>query len=585
MASDNATFEKQVLDLTNQERAKAGLQPLKGNAELDYAADKYAEDMSERGVLSHTGPDGSQPWDRAKAVGYEAQTMGENIAAGQKTPEQVVQAWMNSPGHRANILNPNYTELGVGFHDNYWGQLFGSGDTNPASNIPTGTNQGTGNDTLPSDKGSNNTMPEDKGTTVPGDKGSNNTMPEDKGTTVPGDKGSNNTMPEDKGTTVPGDKGSNNTMPEDKGTTVPGDKGSNNTMPEDKGTTVPGDKGSNNTMPEDKSTTVPGDKGSNNTMPEDKGTTVPGDKGSNNTMPEDKAGNDATFEKQVLELTNQERAKAGLQPLKGNAELDYAADKYAEDMSERGVLSHTGPDGSQAWDRAKAVGYESQYFGENIAAGQRTPEEVVQDWMNSPGHRANILNSNYTELGVGFHDNYWSQSFGSGDTNPASNIPNPTSNSGSNPTSQPTSDANQGTDTLTVKGVNNISDDTKGYDVLGGKSGNNEFKGGDSDDVLTGKNSMSAPGRDRHSNSMQDKGDTFTASDSNQDITGLHRMMTGPSDHRNSKNFSNYLKMDTFGAEPTVRPDMDGNTKPGGLEKNILSQNADPSRLTTNSMF
>jgi uncharacterized protein YkwD len=523
MASDNATFEKQVLDLTNQERAKAGLQPLKGNAELDYAADKYAEDMSKRGVLSHTGPDGSQPWDRAKAVGYEAQTMGENIAAGQETPEQVVQAWMNSSGHRANILNPNYTELGVGFHDNYWGQLFGSGDTNPASNIPTGANQGTGNDTLPSDKGSNNTMPEDKGTTVPSDKGSNNTMPEDKGTTVPGDKGSNNTMPEDKGTTVPGDKGSNNTMPEDKGTTVPGDKGSNN------------------------------------------------------TMPEDKAGNDATFEKQVLELTNQERAKAGLQPLKGNAELDYAADKYAEDMSERGVLSHTGPDGSQPWDRAKAVGYEAQSMGENIAAGQKTPEQVVQAWMNSPGHRANILNSNFTELGVGFHNNYWGQLFGSGDTNPASNIPNPTS--------QPTSDANQGTDTLTVKGANNISDDTKGYDVLGGKSGNHKFKGGDNNDVLTGKNSMSAPGRDRHSNSMQDKGDTFTASDSNQDITGLHRMMTGPSDHRNSKNFSNYLKMDTFGAEPTVRPDMDGNTKPGGLEKNILSQNADPSRLTTNSMF
>jgi uncharacterized protein YkwD len=431
--------------------------------------------------------------------------------------------------------------------------------------------------TVPGDKGSNNTMPEDKGTTVPGDKGSNNTMPEDKGTTVPGDKGSNNTMPEDKGTTVPGDKGSNNTMPEDKGTTVPSDKGSNNTMPEDKGTTVPGDKGSNNTMPEDKGTTVPGDKGSNNTMPEDKGTTVPGDKGSNNTMPEDKAGNDATFEKQVLELTNQERAKAGLQPLKGNAELDYAADKYAEDMSERGVLSHTGPDGSQPWDRAKAVGYEAQTMGENIAAGQKTPEQVVQAWMNSPGHRANILNSNFTELGVGFHNNYWGQLFGSGDTNPASNIPNPTS--------QPTSDANQGTDTLTVKGANNISDDTKGYDVLGGKSGNHKFKGGDNNDVLTGKNSMSAPGRDRHSNSMQDKGDTFTASDSNQDITGLHRMMTGPSDHRNSKNFSNYLKMDTFGAEPTVRPDMDGNTKPGGLEKNILSQNADPSRLTTNSMF
>ncbi|NJM70130.1 MAG: hypothetical protein HC862_07785 [Scytonema sp. RU_4_4] len=139
MESNNATFEQQVLELTNEERAKNGLSPLKANDELNYAADTYAEEMSQRGVLSHTGEDGSQPWDRAETVGYEAQTMGENIAAGQTTPEQVVQDWMNSSGHRENILNPEYTELGVGFHDGYWVQDFGSGDTNPVSNIPDST--------------------------------------------------------------------------------------------------------------------------------------------------------------------------------------------------------------------------------------------------------------------------------------------------------------------------------------------------------------------------------------------------------------------------------------------------------------
>jgi hypothetical protein len=139
MESNNATFEQQVFELTNQERAKNGLSPLKANAELNYAADKYAEEMSERGVLSHTGPDGSKPWDRAEAVGYEARMMGENLAAGQTTAEQVVEGWMNSSGHRANILKPQYTDIGVGFYNNYWVQDFGSGDRNPISKIPGST--------------------------------------------------------------------------------------------------------------------------------------------------------------------------------------------------------------------------------------------------------------------------------------------------------------------------------------------------------------------------------------------------------------------------------------------------------------
>jgi hypothetical protein len=140
MESNNITFEKQVLELTNQERVKNGLSPLKANNELNYAADKYAQDMSEGGFFSHTGPDGSKPWDRAEAVGYEARMMGENIAAGQRTPQQVVKDWMNSPGHRQNILRPQYKELGVGFHNNYWVQNFGSGDTNPISLVPNTSN-------------------------------------------------------------------------------------------------------------------------------------------------------------------------------------------------------------------------------------------------------------------------------------------------------------------------------------------------------------------------------------------------------------------------------------------------------------
>ncbi|KYC44142.1 hypothetical protein WA1_03120 [Scytonema hofmannii PCC 7110] len=137
MASNNLTFEQQVIELTNLERTKKGLQPLKANAELNYVADKYAQDMFNGNFFSHTAPDGSKPWDRLKTIGYEARTVGENIAKGQRTPQQVLQGWMNSSGHRANILNPNFTEIGTGFDNNLWVQNFGSGDRNPISRIPS----------------------------------------------------------------------------------------------------------------------------------------------------------------------------------------------------------------------------------------------------------------------------------------------------------------------------------------------------------------------------------------------------------------------------------------------------------------
>lgn len=145
MATD-PTFINKVLDLTNQFRAQNGLGALKLNAELNAAAQNHSQDMAVNDYFSHTGKNGSQPWDRAKAVGYEAQSMGENIAAGYTTPEAVVQGWINSPGHRANLLNASYTELGVGYfllendtgsvnYGRYWTQLFGSGDLNPNTAI------------------------------------------------------------------------------------------------------------------------------------------------------------------------------------------------------------------------------------------------------------------------------------------------------------------------------------------------------------------------------------------------------------------------------------------------------------------
>ncbi|WP_367325433.1 CAP domain-containing protein [Streptomyces sp. HUAS ZL42] len=128
---DLAWTEAEVVDLTNRERTRAGLRPLAPDPLLARAAQAHSADMVARSFYSHTSPEGSRPWDRAAAAGSARRTIGENIACGQRSPAEVVDGWMNSPGHRANILNPGFTHIGVGFAGGgragtYWTQLFGA---------------------------------------------------------------------------------------------------------------------------------------------------------------------------------------------------------------------------------------------------------------------------------------------------------------------------------------------------------------------------------------------------------------------------------------------------------------------------
>ncbi|MFE5889909.1 CAP domain-containing protein [Streptomyces sp. NPDC056462] len=121
----------EVVDLTNRERARAGLSPLAVDAALGTAAQAYSADMAARAFYSHTSPEGTQPWDRAAAAGSRMRSIGENIACGQRSPGEVVEGWMNSPGHRANILKRDFTHIGIGFAGGgpagtYWTQLFGA---------------------------------------------------------------------------------------------------------------------------------------------------------------------------------------------------------------------------------------------------------------------------------------------------------------------------------------------------------------------------------------------------------------------------------------------------------------------------
>ena len=125
-----ATTEQQTVAITNQHRAANGLRPLTINTTLTGAAQNHANDQASVDTMSHTGTDGSDPGTRIIRSGYPVAAWGENVAGGYATPDTVMTAWMNSPGHRANILNNTFTHIGIAIAyapdgTPYWAMEFG----------------------------------------------------------------------------------------------------------------------------------------------------------------------------------------------------------------------------------------------------------------------------------------------------------------------------------------------------------------------------------------------------------------------------------------------------------------------------
>ncbi|MDV3353304.1 calcium-binding protein [Leptolyngbyaceae cyanobacterium CCMR0082] len=224
------------------------------------------------------------------------------------------------------------------------------------------------------------------------------------------------------------------------------------------------------------------------------------------------------FEREVLELTNEFRAQNGLKPLVFDQSLNKAADQHSKDMAQKDFFSHQGQNGSSPADRAKNAGYESGFVGENIAAGYRSAQDVVDGWINSPGHRANLLNSNYNEIGIGYYflendtgsvnyNSYWTQVFGKGtietsSPNPPSNPttpkppsnptnPKPPSNSNNNSVIRGTNKADKlfgssKSQRIFGRSGNDVIDGKGGNDTIYGNAGRDILKGGDGDDTLHG---------------------------------------------------------------------------------------------------
>ena len=191
---------------------------------------------------------------------------------------------------------------------------------------------------------------------------------------------------------VPGDDGDN-----DQDTEIPGEDGDN-----DQDTEIPGEDGDNN-----EDTEIPGEDDKVEIPGNDQNTPETPDQGQTDST------NNTAFAQQVVTLVNEERAKEGLAPLTMDAKLSDAALIRAKETQIS--FSHTRPNGTSFSTVLAESGISYRGAGENIAYGQQTPEAVVTAWMNSPGHRANIMNASYTTIGVGCYmagnTPYWAQLF------------------------------------------------------------------------------------------------------------------------------------------------------------------------------
>jgi Ca2+-binding RTX toxin-like protein len=192
------------------------------------------------------------------------------------------------------------------------------------------------------------------------------------------------------------------------------------------------------------------------------------------------------FIKEVIELTNKERQKFGLSTLESNGKLDKAAQGHSKNMAVEDFYSHRGQDGSYAGDRIDKAGYKAETWGENIAIGQSTPHQVVEDWMDSSTHRGNILNPDYQDIGMGYYylkndpgyydyGSYWTQNFG-------------TPEDGNDWWSkyQNFDYGDEGNDKLKGSKQNDYLNGYEGNDTITGAAGDDQLRGGQDGDLIKG---------------------------------------------------------------------------------------------------
>lgn len=395
------TEEQAFLKLINDFRAANGLPALSLSQSLSVAADAHSVDMATANYLAHTGSDGSSVDQRLEKAGYSLQNnfWGENVFAGDQTAAGAFDWWQNSPGHRANMLSSNFKVIGIARSFNagsqyswYWTTTFGGNvdatpgcldDAAPANPPDQGGQQPAEPNDMPGPEAGND------------DNADNGNADEANRRDGDGDGLYDDDETDAYGTDP-------NTADTDGDGADDGAEIFYGTDPLDAGDTPNADQMGDNG----------GDNGADNG--DDNGGNAGNDGANNPSYCAD------TEEQAFLDLINQFRAANNLVPLATSQTLSIAADSHSQDMAATSTIGHTGSDGSDPKSRMVKAGYTADtYWGENVFGGGETAQEAFDWWSNSPGHRANMLSSNYVAIGIArsFDANskdgwYWTTVFG-----------------------------------------------------------------------------------------------------------------------------------------------------------------------------
>ncbi|GLE10115.1 hypothetical protein PINS_up022110 [Pythium insidiosum] len=346
----------QLLTAVNAERAKYNLSALCSNAKLQRAAQLHAEDQANNNFMSHTGSDGSNMQTRVERQSFAWQALAENVAAGQRDVAAVMSSWMRSNGHRRNILG-KYKFFGGGFAQSSSSRY----KRYWTQDFATGSDEACDCDDTP--------------TPAP-----DTPTPSPSPVPVP-----SSPVPEPS-SSAPSVTPSSAPSPTDPSTSSPAP------------TSAP------------EPTTQP-------PTPEPTPAPVPSPTPAPTQAPSPPSN---SLQQRMLEAVNAERAKLGLAPFCTNGKLQRAAQLHSEDQANNNFMDHTGSDGSSMTDRMERQQFKWGAAAENVAAGQVDIASVMESWMNSEGHRRNIL-GDYKFFGMGYATNpsstythYWTQDFGSG---------------------------------------------------------------------------------------------------------------------------------------------------------------------------